>query len=132
MLRKHESAVRRPGGKAAATGAGLLLAAGMLIGAAPSQAAEQVTPAASHDCSWHHTNPDPGSGHMVGSHWLHLGPYGECGAIAQPSSSVTLYYHCYVTNAYGNTWTHLRIAGTNIEGWVSDADLDDGGSFYHC
>jgi hypothetical protein len=35
-------------------------------------------------------------------------------------------------NSYGNTWTHLRLSGTNVEGWVYDVYLDDFGATHLC
>ncbi|HEX8766998.1 MAG TPA: hypothetical protein VF714_01435 [Jatrophihabitans sp.] len=63
---------------------------------------------------------------------VRTGPSAECGVIATVGTNVVLWYHCYVVNSAGNTWTNLRIDGTNISGWVYDGNLDDGGSLYHC
>jgi hypothetical protein len=63
---------------------------------------------------------------------VHTGPAASCGVTATVGTSVVLWYHCYVVNSAGNTWTNVRIDGTNIIGWVWDGDLDDNGSYYHC
>jgi hypothetical protein len=63
---------------------------------------------------------------------VRTGPESSCGTVATVGTSVVLWYHCYVSNAAGNTWTNVRIDGTNITGWVYDGNLDDGGSLYHC
>ncbi len=63
---------------------------------------------------------------------VRTGPEASCGVVATVGTAVTLYYHCYVFNAAGNSWTNVRIIGTNIDGWVYDGNLDDGGSIYHC
>jgi hypothetical protein len=63
---------------------------------------------------------------------IHSGPNAGCTTVDYALSGEVLYYHCYVFNSAGNTWTHLRIDGTSIEGWVWDDYLDDGGSLYKC
>jgi hypothetical protein len=63
---------------------------------------------------------------------VRTGPSHDCAEVASVGTNVTLWYHCYVTNSVGNTWTNVRIAGTNIDGWVSDDELDNHGSLFHC
>ncbi|MDP9830123.1 hypothetical protein [Kineosporia succinea] len=94
---------------------GIAVASGV-AGATASQAA--VT------CSgWSWSNPDAGSGRSLGTYNLKVGPYSACGNVTQISSGTLLYYHCYVYNDYGNSWTHLRISGTDTQGWYSDDNL---------
>ncbi|HEV2886974.1 MAG TPA: hypothetical protein VGX49_08710 [Jatrophihabitans sp.] len=79
------------------------------------------------------SDKDPGSGTGNSSSTpVHTGPAGSCAVVATVGTAVVLHYHCYVVNSAGNTWTNVRIDGTNIDGWVWDSYLDDGGSFYHC
>ena len=63
---------------------------------------------------------------------VRTGPSAECAVTAYVGTSVVLWYHCYVFNSAGNTWTNVRIEGTNINGWVYDGNLDNNGSLYHC
>ncbi|MEV5239101.1 SH3 domain-containing protein [Streptomyces cinnamoneus] len=58
---------------------------------------------------------------------VRTGPTDDCGIVATVGTRVTLYYHCWVKNSSGNKWTHVRIGGTQIDGWVYNARLDDGG-----
>ena len=63
---------------------------------------------------------------------LRNGIYADCDPVAGVDVNRKLWYHCYRRNSYGNTWTHLRIDGTTINGWVYDGNLDDNGSGYPC
>ncbi|HEU5270692.1 MAG TPA: hypothetical protein VFU36_12265 [Jatrophihabitans sp.] len=63
---------------------------------------------------------------------MYDGPMSSCGVVATLNPGQKLYYHCYYLNASGNTYTHLRIAGTSIEGWVGDNFLNNYGSAYRC
>jgi hypothetical protein len=73
--------------------------------------------------------PDgPGS---PGEVTLRSGIYGDC-ASRGTTYGIRLWYHCYRANSYGHTWTNVRIDGTNVNGWVYDAYLDDGGSTVAC
>jgi hypothetical protein len=105
----------------------VLVLGGLLVGAGSSQATTDVC---THP-AW--SNKDGGSGHGTqGSTPVHNGPYGDCPVVFYVSNSALLYYHCYVVNSYGNTWTHLRLSGTNLEGWVYDVYLDDFGATHLC
>ncbi|MFC3236968.1 SH3 domain-containing protein [Streptomyces nitrosporeus] len=101
----------------------------------PTNALLTATPAAAVSCSgWGWSNPDAGHGYMTksGTH-LKSGPYSACADLTTTVPVGThLYYHCYVVNDYGNTWTHVRIDGTSIEGWTSDDNLDDNGATSRC
>jgi hypothetical protein len=107
--------------------AAIMLAVGgiTVAAAAPAGAATCTHPA------W--SNPDAGSGHGNSSSTaIHDGPYSGCGIVTHVGSGTLLYYHCWLTNSVGNTWTHVRIAGGYTEGWVWDANLDDYGATQHC
>ncbi|MER6345113.1 SH3 domain-containing protein [Streptomyces sp. NPDC001595] len=100
-----------------------LAAAGLALGSGVVTAAQSHAGAAA-DCSgWSWSNPDTGSGYSTGTYALKTGPYAACGNTGQTYNGTKLYYHCYVVNSYGNTWTHARIAGTSTQGWISDANL---------
>jgi hypothetical protein len=78
-------------------------------------------------------NDKSGSGFgVLSSTPVRTGVEGACDATAYVGSSVRLWYHCYVFNSFGNTWTNVRIDGTNIVGWVADVNLNNGGSIYPC
>lgn len=105
---------------------GLALASSLAV-ATPSQATADI------NCGgwgWH--NADAGSGNSTGTYALKSGPYAACGNVGQTYGGTYLYYHCYVWNDYGNSWSHVRIAGTSVEGWISDANLNNGGAFNPC
>lgn len=79
------------------------------------------------------TNPDTGSGHvLVSSTPMYTGPEASCGVVDYINPGTLLYYHCYVVNANGYHYTHLRIAGDTIQGWIYSARLDDGGASHYC
>jgi hypothetical protein len=80
------------------------------------------------------SNKDGGSGHVIAdSTALRDGPGSSCTLIALVHTNALLYYHCLAVNPYsGNTWTHLRIAGTSVDGWISDDNLDDHGATQPC
>ena len=63
---------------------------------------------------------------------MYNGPMSSCALVTHINPGEKLYYHCYYVNASGNTYTHLRIAGTSIEGWVGDSYLNNYGSAYRC
>ena len=103
-----------------------LVIAGLAIATAgPAEAVTCTHPA------WSDKDPGSGTGNSSSTP-VRTGPSAECGVVATVGTDVALLYHCYVTNSAGNTWTHVRIGGYNINGWVYDGNLDDGGSFYHC
>lgn len=74
----------------------------------------------------HHPEPYPALEELaVLRNPIHSGPYAACSVVATPGKGRTVYYHCFVVNAYGNSWTHVRIAGTSTQGWIYDGDLDN-------
>ncbi|MEU5492206.1 SH3 domain-containing protein [Streptomyces sp. NPDC053741] len=106
---------------------GLVIPTNALLTATPAAAAVSCI-------GWGWKNSDAGHGYMVksGTH-LKAGPYSACDNLTTTVPvGAHLYYHCYVTNDYGNTWTHVRIDGTSIEGWTSDDNLDDNGALSPC
>lgn len=83
---------------------------------------------------WSHQDPNPGSyASMAGSYHIETGPYQSCPAVALAASGKKVWFHCYVTNAYGNRWTYIRIAGTNTSGWMSNDNFTrQSGPSTHC
>lgn len=69
----------------------------------------------------------PGGGPVT----LHTGIYGDCPSNGSVNG-YRLFYHCYRTNSYGHTWTHVRIDVIDVKGWVYDAYLSNGGSTVPC
>ncbi|MFB9908746.1 hypothetical protein [Allokutzneria oryzae] len=66
---------------------------------------------------------------------IRSGPHSSCSVVIWPTIHTKLFYHCYVRNEAGNTWTHVRPDqpnGTTLQGWVYDGNLDDGGSLKPC
>ncbi|GAA2399550.1 hypothetical protein Cme02nite_08480 [Catellatospora methionotrophica] len=88
---------------------------------------------ASANCGSHSwSNKDSDSGYTLDSSPIRSGPHESCGTVRTVGASTMLYYHCFTTNESGNTWTHVRIAGTETYGWVFDDHLNDHGSFKRC
>ncbi|MFK0177442.1 protein kinase [Streptomyces xanthochromogenes] len=74
---------------------------------------------------WSHKDPAPGSyGYMAGDYHLESGPYQKCPAVSLAKSGTKLWYHCYVTNAYGNRWTYVRVEGSSTAGWMSNDNIN--------
>ncbi|GHJ93349.1 MULTISPECIES: SH3 domain-containing protein [Streptomyces] len=95
-----------------------------VAGAATSGAAACTHPA------W--SNKDAGYGYVSGSSApLRTGPSQDCPVTATVYGA-RLYYHCYVVNSAGNTWTHARIDGTQINGWIYDGNLSNSGALERC
>jgi len=117
-----------------------LLAAGILaVAATPASAHAPQTPrvSAAVDCTHSYSDKDKqGTGHVdTGSSVvLHKGPYADCPTVQYVIATDRLYYHCYVVNSFGNTWTNVRVVilGVDYVGWIWDNNLDDGGSLYLC
>ncbi|MFF1359337.1 SH3 domain-containing protein [Streptomyces sp. NPDC058297] len=80
-----------------------------------------------------HPNKDSGSGHVVSGKKapLRSGPHSGCGTIMTVDSSWKLYYHCSYFNGQ-SAWTHLRLAGTDVEGWIYVENLNDFGADKTC
>ncbi|MFF4532553.1 serine/threonine-protein kinase [Streptomyces sp. NPDC001407] len=83
---------------------------------------------------WNHRDPNPGTyGYLSGDYHLGSGPYMNCSSGSVVKAGTKLWYHCYVTNAYGNKWTYVRIAGTSTAGWMSNDNLTrQNGPSTHC
>ncbi|MGW1194605.1 serine/threonine-protein kinase [Streptomyces sp. NPDC002536] len=91
--------------------------------ASPSQKAKP-SPVSTSCTGWSHADPKPGTyGFMAGSNHIQTGPYEMCPSVTLAKSGTKLWYHCSVVNAYGNTWTWVRVAGTNTSGWMSNDNL---------
>lgn len=84
-------------------------------------------------CGHAWSDRDPGFGHVIpASAPMHTGPHASCTTILNVRSSDGLDYHCFVFNESGNTWSHVRISNTNIQGWIWDDYLTELGSSYQC
>jgi len=90
------------------------------------------TPAMANCTSHSWSNKDSDSGFTLDSSPIRSGPHESCSAARTVPASTSLFYHCYTVNESGNTWTHVRIAGTSFNGWVFDDHLNDHGSFVRC
>ncbi|MDX3185230.1 SH3 domain-containing protein [Streptomyces sp. NPDC052071] len=107
----------------------LLAASATLVSAPTAGAAVAGAEACTHP-AW--SNKDAGSGYISGSSApLRTGPNEGCPTTATVYGA-KLYYHCYVVNSAGNTWTHARIDGTQINGWIYDGNLNDNGATKAC
>lgn len=96
-------------------------------GTTPSPTVKEPAPVSTACTGWAHSNRSDGYGYLSQNSHLYTGPYAECGWVTAVKDGVKIYYHCYVTNAYGNKWIYARIQGTETEGWVF-ADKTTGGS----
>ncbi|MEV5279574.1 protein kinase [Streptomyces sp. NPDC052811] len=92
---------------------------------APSASASPKPSPTSTSCTgWSHRDPAPGSyGYMAGSYHIETGPYEACPSVTLAKSGTKLWYHCYVTNAYGHRWTYVRVEGSSTAGWMSNDNL---------
>lgn len=88
-----------------------------------------AAPAACNHPAW--SNQDAGSGYGVGSQPVRTGPSSDCGVVFYTGTG-RLLYHCYYVNGAGNRWTHVRLEGTNIEGWIYGGNLTNGGATHRC
>ncbi|WP_129840979.1 SH3 domain-containing protein [Streptomyces sp. RFCAC02] len=112
-----------------------LLALG--LGTAPGAVAAESAAAACTHPSW--SNRDAGVGSLEGSRYeapLHSGPNAGCPVVGEALFHMDIYYHCYVINSAGNSWSHVRaynrFDGESINGWIWDEYLDDFGSTRAC
>ncbi|WP_406400721.1 protein kinase [Streptomyces sp. NBC_00879] len=89
----------------------------------PSPTVKEPTPVSTACTGWAHENRSDGYGYLAETSHLYTGPYAECQYVTVVKTGVKLYYHCYITNAYGNKWIYARIDGTNTEGWAHSTKL---------
>ncbi|MFJ3441408.1 hypothetical protein ACIPM2_09580 [Streptomyces sp. NPDC086081] len=101
---------------AATIAAGAALTTGVSMTSATSAAAVSCTSPATR-------NADEGSGVLKGTYGLKVAPYASCGTVTTMFEGDVLYFHCWYQNAYGNDWAFGRIKGTNIHGWMSEANF---------
>ncbi|MCT4356461.1 protein kinase [Streptomyces sp. Je 1-79] len=99
----------------------------------PSATVKEPTPVSTACTGWAHSNRSDGYGYLAENSHLYTGPYAECSYVTAVKADVKVYYHCYVTNAYGNTWIYARIQGTETEGWLHREKADrETGSLGRC
>ncbi|WP_406863729.1 protein kinase [Streptomyces sp. HUAS MG47] len=94
--------------------------------AEPTPTATKPTPVSTACTGWAHANRSDAFGTVASTTHLYSGPYAECGQKSEIKTGVKLYYHCYITNAYGNKWIYARAEGTSNEGWASASKLSNG------
>lgn len=93
------------------------------------------SPASAASCgsySWSNKDPASANEYTIESAPLRSGPMESCSAVRTLSTSTALDYHCYVTNEFGNTWTHVKVKGQDLYGWIWDNHLYSNGSPYRC
>ncbi|MFI9202812.1 SH3 domain-containing protein [Streptomyces sp. NPDC053048] len=112
-------------------GGGLLLApSASAVPGASAKAAPAVEQLLS--CSHGWSNKDSGSKKVTASGVRYrVGPHTSCDALGQIPQGATVYYHCYTRTQDDGTWSHVRIKGTERQGWVKDTLLG-GGSLKLC
>ncbi|MEV1008692.1 SH3 domain-containing protein [Streptomyces sp. NPDC049881] len=112
----------------------LAFTAATLVAAPTATAGETGAEACTHP-SW--SNKDSDTGRLKSSKReapIHTGPNAGCPAITVLLQGDVIYYHCYVVNSAGNTWTHIRVRidGSDFYGWVWDDYFNDNGSLIPC
>ncbi|GAB2589582.1 hypothetical protein [Kribbella endophytica] len=75
-------------------------------------------------------NLSPAAGRVKSSSPLRVGPSEGCGVVRTIGTGTDLFYHCWVENSAGHKWTYVRVANTNVEGWMYNGNLNDGGSVH--
>jgi hypothetical protein len=106
------------------TTAAVVLMVGALFSAPASAAPGSSSASAAVECAgWGFRNADDKSGRTEVGANLKVGPYTECGNVVWVPADTLVYYWCYVSNEYGNTWSFVRIAGTQTHGWIYDGHL---------
>lgn len=99
----------------------------------PSSTVKEPTPVSTACTGWSHENRSNGYGYLLDNSHLYTGPYAECSYVSVVKTGVKVYYHCYITNAYGNKWVYARAEGTNTEGWMSSTHLTrESGTLARC
>ncbi|WP_240796353.1 SH3 domain-containing protein [Streptomyces sp. RFCAC02] len=107
------------------------------LGTAPGAVAAETAAAACTHPDW--SNKDAGVGSLEdgrSSAPLHSGPNAGCPVVGEALFYMDIYYHCYVFNSAGNTWSHVRAYNhfddDSINGWIWDPYLEDVGSTRAC
>ncbi|MEU2510476.1 SH3 domain-containing protein [Streptomyces syringium] len=114
---------------AAAVAAPLLLSGATLTATAPTANAAPTGADACTHPGW--SNKSPGKGRTKnGRPPIRNGPNKGCTVLFWTGGHHVLQYHCWVKNSAGNKWTHVRVEGEGIEGWIYNKNLDDGGSVH--
>ncbi len=100
----------------------------------PSAPAATNTPVVPNCYNWNHQDPHPGTyAFMTGNYNLKAAPYEECPNVAPAANGAKVWFGCYVTNAYGNTWEWVRIDGQHTSGWMTTGHLSTpSGPMYRC
>lgn len=110
----------------------LLGATALLVGFGATVGAPTASAAA--PCDYvAYTNNSSAVEKFKGTYNLKTRPAAECNDVISVSQGTTFYAWCYHWNYYGNLWVYGRIAGTEIRGWTSVANLEyQGGSVGYC
>lgn len=94
------------------------------VPSSPGSPTTTSTPVSKSCTGWTHQDPNPGTyGYMRGTYHLTSGPYATCPDVVLAKQGVKVWYHCYIINSYGHTWTYVRIDGTKTAGWMSNDNL---------
>ncbi|GHG62521.1 SH3 domain-containing protein [Streptomyces griseocarneus] len=118
---------RGKAGLVAAAVVPLLMASATVAVTAPSASADTSGANACSHPTW--SNKSPGNGTPKGDGAkIRTGPSEDCSVVKEVSGGTVLQYHCWVENDHGHKWTHVRVDGKDINGWVYNDRLDDGGS----
>ncbi|WP_052851063.1 SH3 domain-containing protein [Streptomyces avicenniae] len=113
----------------------LALAATALVTAPHATAATAGESAAAACPQPKHSNKDAYSSEIIaslGSAPLRAGPSSDCPTVVRVYSGTRFQFHCFVYNSSGNSWTFVRLDGTQIYGWMYDGNIGGGGSTKRC
>ncbi|MCD9195233.1 hypothetical protein [Streptomyces albireticuli] len=117
---------------AALLGGGLLLAPSATATPATGTGSPSVSSADLLNCSHKWSNKDAGKEKATANGVRYrVGPHTSCSALGQIAKGTTVYLHCYTTTKDDGTWSHVRVKGTDNQGWVKDS-LIGGGSLKLC
>lgn len=110
----------------AADGVLATLLAATVTYAAPSQAstATDVSPFPVNTCSVDTWNNSDGGAETSAATDLNVGPHDYCTTIRSLSEGTQVWFECGYQNDAGNLWVYVRLAGTQVHGWVWADHLD--------
>lgn len=115
---------------------GMRRAAGVFVGTLTLLAASMVTAssasAVAQSCSHSWSNVSDDASYVAGSDVNYrTGPHASCDSLGQAQYDQYVYLHCWTTGDYvvnTSVWWHLRLAGTQRQGWMSSYYVLTGGA----
>lgn len=98
----------------------LLVASAMIAGALVVVGAPSASAATSGciDLGFSPLNTSTSTGYFDSRATLRTHPYATCGSMGTYPAGTNFDVWCYNINQHGNKWFYVRIAGTEIKGWL--------------